>query len=326
MKQNILSSCAAILALVCPAMAMADFPMPPALTGPDGIIAGHEYVDLGLPSGTLWAICNLGASSPYEAGDFYAWGEVEPRSRFTWDDYPFTIGIFRNPATGVSWYELEDIGDNICGTEYDAARHQWGNAWRLPNREELYELRMHCWNKWTTENGINGIRVYGPNAHSIFLPAGGELFYDYPDMAGIWGYCWSGVANTEETDFDGTPITPGNCAYAIQIDSGGLQNNDRCAKAGGNNVRPVINRKEAGMDYAVTAAPALLIRYCDGVMHVTGGGADGAITVYDASGRKVAGGPVENGTFSISELSQGVYIVSYSDRNNQSVIRKIIVP
>lgn len=95
--------------------------------GADGVIGGHEYVDLGLPSGTLWATYNVGATSPYEKGDYFAWGEVEPREDFSWENYKFFERYEVDPNNG-EWAVLENIGNDISGTEYDAARYQWGNG------------------------------------------------------------------------------------------------------------------------------------------------------------------------------------------------------
>lgn len=74
--------------------------------GADGVIGGHEYVDLGLPSGTLWATYNVGATSPYEKGDYFAWGEVEPREDFSWENYKFFERYEVDPNNG-EWAVLE---------------------------------------------------------------------------------------------------------------------------------------------------------------------------------------------------------------------------
>ena len=79
---------------------LAVSPQPPAPSVPDGDIGGHEYVDLGLPSGTLWATCNIGADSPYEKGLYFAWGEVEPKEDFTWENYRFFEGYESDPNNG----------------------------------------------------------------------------------------------------------------------------------------------------------------------------------------------------------------------------------
>lgn len=187
--RNLLILIISFLSAVC----MANKPEPPAPSEPDGIIGGYEYVDLGLPSGTLWATYNIGASSPYETGWYFAWGEVESREDFSWESYKFFKGYDYHPNVGY-FVLLEDIGSNICGTEYDAARVQWGNGWRLPNVKERYELRMHCWQIYTTENGVPGTRIYGPNQHNIFLPGcGSGLWYGEKDRHDDYcSYYWVG--------------------------------------------------------------------------------------------------------------------------------------
>lgn len=104
----------------------ADTPQPPSPSEPDGVIGVHEYVDLGLPSVTLWVTYNVGATSPYKKGTYFAWGEVEPCEDFSWESYAFFEGYEVDPNNG-EWAVLKDIGNDISGTEYDAARHQWGN-------------------------------------------------------------------------------------------------------------------------------------------------------------------------------------------------------
>lgn len=93
----------------------------------DGEVGGYEYVNLGLPSGTLWATCNVGASSPYESGSYFAWGETETKDIFTWENYKFFKDYDFDPAIGT-YAVLEYIGENICGTQYDAAAKQWEMA------------------------------------------------------------------------------------------------------------------------------------------------------------------------------------------------------
>lgn len=91
MKTSLLFSVIA-LAIGLPLETFAYEPQPPAPSEPDGVIGGHEYVDLGLPSGTLWATYNVGATSPYEKGQYFAWGETDPREDFSWESYKFFKG------------------------------------------------------------------------------------------------------------------------------------------------------------------------------------------------------------------------------------------
>ncbi|MBP5258866.1 MAG: hypothetical protein J6Z41_09070, partial [Prevotella sp.] len=121
---------------------------------------GYEYVNLGLPSGTLWANMNVGSSDPSDYGDYFAWGEVSTKDIYTTDNYKYgDLNI------GVDF--------DISGTEYDAAHINMGNAWCMPTRTQMAELMNNCTWKWTGHNGINGFEVTGPNGNSIFLPSGG---------------------------------------------------------------------------------------------------------------------------------------------------------
>lgn len=295
------------LALNC----LADGIEPPAPSEPDGIIGGHEYVDLGLPSGTLWATYNVGASTPYESGSFFAWGEVEPREDFSWQSYKFFRGVEIDTGYG-QWAILEDIGSNICGTEYDAARHQWGSGWRLPNEKELYELRMNCWSKYTTENGVSGVRVYGPNEHSIFLR---------DRCVGLWNgikdpcdatnsYYWCGEDMPEFTPVH-TPIEPSNIARGLLVQSQTTLQCGDISKASGICVRAVVNPKESGIDNVVSDNGKISIIYRDGNIHVKGSSSEGKVSVYDLSGRLICSGDVLDGICQLPEISKGIYLVSF---------------
>lgn len=121
-------------------------------------------VDLGLPSGTLWASCNVGASSPEEYGGYYSWGETEEKDEYTWGTYSL--------CTDGDSKTCVDLG-NIVGTQYDVAHVRWGAPWTMPTLEQMDELVKHCSSEWTEVNGVKGRKYTGPNGKSIFLPAGG---------------------------------------------------------------------------------------------------------------------------------------------------------
>ena len=142
------------------------------------MINGHEYVDLGLPSGTLWATCNIGATRPEEYGGYYAWGETEEKEYYDWSTYTHCDGTAET---------LHDIGDYIGGTEYDVAYVKWGGLWRMPTGIQFEELEQYCIKEWTSQNGINGLFVIGPNGNSIFLPASGTRREDNLINLNIYG-------------------------------------------------------------------------------------------------------------------------------------------
>lgn len=153
-----------------------------------GTINGHEWVDLGLPSGLKWATCNVGASSPSDYGNYYAWGETSPKSSYT-------------EGNCATWER--NIGD-IAGTSRDAARQNWGGSWRMPTHAEVGELINNCTWTWTTQNGHNGYKVTGPNGNSIFLPAAG--YYRGASLCGVGSDSpyWSSTpdeSNTWEANF-----------------------------------------------------------------------------------------------------------------------------
>lgn len=145
--------------------------------GADGYINGYGYVDLGLPSGTKWATCNVGASSPSDYGDYFAWGEISPKSTYT-DENSVTHG--KN--------NFSDISGN---PSMDAARAKWGSTWRLPTKAELEELKSKCKWKWTKHGGHKGYMVTGPNGRSIFLPVAGLRFKSSLEFKSSVGYYWS---------------------------------------------------------------------------------------------------------------------------------------
>ena len=140
------------------------------------IINGHEYVDLGLPSGLKWATCNVGASSPEEYGDYYAWGEVETKSSYT---------VENSVTYGKS---ISDISGN---PSYDVARKKWGSSWRLPTMDEFEELQYKCKWKRITQGSKECYKVIGPNGNSIFLSAAGFCCGSKLYNAGKFGYYWS---------------------------------------------------------------------------------------------------------------------------------------
>ena len=167
---------------------------------PEDPYNGHEYVDLGLS--VKWATCNIGATTPEEYGDYFSWGEVEPKEEYHWSNYKWCNGT---GDTQTKYCTNSDYGtvDNktVLDLFDDAARANWGGSWRMPTDAELTELREQCTWTWTTQNGVNGYKVTSKsNGNSIFLPAAGFRDDSSLNYAGSSGYYWSSSLYTDYPD------------------------------------------------------------------------------------------------------------------------------
>ncbi|MCQ2309965.1 MAG: hypothetical protein MJZ78_08325 [Bacteroidales bacterium] len=166
--------------------------------GGGGGTGDHDYVDLGLPSGLLWATCNVGADKPEDYGDYFAWGETETKDYYDWSTYKWCNGSY-DTFTKYCTDSNYGIVDNrtTLEPEDDAATVNWGSAWRMPTCEEMEELKDNCTWTWTTQDGKNGCRVTGPNGSSIFLPAAGFYLDSSLVDAGFIGNYWSSSLSTD---------------------------------------------------------------------------------------------------------------------------------
>lgn len=174
-----------------------------------------ELVDLGLPSGTLWASCNLGATKPEEYGDYYMWGSVTPNTDDVcdWEHTPYHEGT--SSSTGWTKYNTKasyGTVDNktVLDPEDDAAYVATGGKTHMPTKVQWDELLANTTNAWTTENGVNGRKFTASNGNSIFIPASGRRdgssFFDQ----GSGGYVWSSSLHS------GNPYN----AWDLYFDSG----------------------------------------------------------------------------------------------------------
>ncbi len=175
--------------------------------------ATAEAVDLGLS--VKWASWNVGASAPEEFGGRYGWADPTGEKRTTeLDDYPSATP----PA-------------DICGTEYDIARAQWGDGWRLPSQAEFQELVDNCTWEWTEVNGVTGRRATATNGNSIFFPAAASRDGEtVSNQVGQRGCYWSGT------------LYPGNdarYAYYFYFYEGNQQPTRNNRRYMGYSVRPV---------------------------------------------------------------------------------------
>ena len=158
---------------------------------------GYEYVDLGLPSGLKWATMNVGATTPEGNGRFFAWGETGTKGTYNWNTYKHCNGS-NNSLTKYCTSSSYGTVDNksVLDSEDDAAHHNWGGTWRMPTYTEWNDLKTKCTWEWTTQNGVNGYKVTGPNGKSIFLPAAGCRNDSSITNAGSYGYYWSSSLDT----------------------------------------------------------------------------------------------------------------------------------
>ena len=172
----------------------------------------YEYIDLGLS--VKWATCNVGANKPEEYGDYFAWGETEPKSTYDWSTYKYCNGSW-NTQTKYNTNSSFGTVDNKTQLELsdDAARANWGGSWRMPTDAELTELRENCTWTWTTQNGVNGYKVTskksGYTNNSIFLPFAGYRDDSSPSLAVSYSYYWS---SSLYTDYP-------NCAWSVRFGS-----------------------------------------------------------------------------------------------------------
>ena len=149
---------------------------------------GHAYVDLGLPSGLLWATCNVGADTPEDYGYYFAWGETQPKSDYSWSTYQYGDGSTFTKYTGSD-------GLTTLLPEDDAATANWGSGWRMPTQAEWQELLNNTTHIWTTQNGVSGRLFTATNGNSLFLPAAGSREWTSLNHAGTDGGYWSSSLN-----------------------------------------------------------------------------------------------------------------------------------
>ena len=197
----------------------------------------HEYVDFGLPSGTLWATCNIGAENPWEYGDYFAWGETtgynSGKTSFKWSNYKWCNGS-DDTMTKYCTSSSEGTVDNKTelDPEDDAAYVNWGSEWRMPTLAQLKELynSSYTTTTWTTLNGVYGRKISKKSDSSvyIFLPAAGFRYDSSLSSAGSGGYYWSRSLSTSNS----------NGAYNLYFYSGVIDR-DRHDRRCGFSVRPV---------------------------------------------------------------------------------------
>lgn len=196
----------------------------------------HEYVDLGLSSGTLWAICNVGANAPEEYGDYFAWGETEPQASnsYSWGSYKWCKG---SSSTMIKYCTKSNYGtvDNKTELEFidDAATANQGAEWKMPTYIQLAELINPIYNTitWTTQNGVYGQKITSNiNGNSIFFPAAGYCLNGSLNKVDSFGRYWcSSLLTSNSTN-----------AYSFDFTSSYYSRNSN-NRYYGFSVRPVFN-------------------------------------------------------------------------------------
>ena len=167
------------------------------------VTSQYVAVNLGLPSGIKWSSCNLGATTPEDAGAYFAWGEIEEKNNFNWENYIWCNG---GDSCLTKYCVNKDYGavDNksILDIEDDAACKICGGNWRMPTVAEMQELIDNCTWEWTTVNDVEGYNIIGSNGNRIFLPAAGLNTYNAVENVGI-GYYWSVSVSNEDNHSKG---------------------------------------------------------------------------------------------------------------------------
>lgn len=200
----------------------------------------NDYVDLGLPSGTLWATCNIGATSPGDYGDYFAWGETsgykDGKTTFSWSNYTYCNGAEKTMTKycNNNEYGYNDFTDTLTELELedDAAYANWGAAWRMPSKAQFDELinSSYTTTTWTTQNGKSGRKITSKrNGKSIFLPAAGFRDASSFNSVGSLGVYWT------RTLYMSTPCQ----AHRLDFDSSNIHTNNTGNRSSGRSVRPV---------------------------------------------------------------------------------------
>ena len=176
-----------------------DNPRTLTVTGNLELTAIFDYVAVDLGLSVKWATCNVGASKSEDYGNYYAWGETEPKTTYSWSTY------FDATDGGSTFTKYTTDGKTVLDLEDDAARANWGGAWRMPTDAEWTELRENC--TWTWTSDYNGTGVKGRivtsnnNGNSIFLPVAGYRDDNNLGYAGNTGFYWSSSLCTDGSDY-----------------------------------------------------------------------------------------------------------------------------
>lgn len=193
----------------------------------DRVVNGHKFVDLGLPSGLLWAETNIGASSATDDGDYYAWGEIESKTDYSWNVYKWG-----NDHDNLSKYNSSDI-KIVIDREDGVATIKWGGSCRMPLSSEFKELCEECdWSWRSNYQGTSGFLITGSNGNTIFFPASGYRYNGNLDRHGTYGYYWT------RSLYSNYPCS----AYSLNFNGDGIHPTNTYYRYRGFPVRPVVEK------------------------------------------------------------------------------------
>ena len=248
-------------------------------------------INLGLPSGTLWASYNVGAFAEEDYGHYFAWGERKEKDVYNESTYEFC----KNGS-------YTDLGDDIGGTEFDVAHVRWGGNWMMPNKDMIKELYENCTTMWTTQNGVDGTLFTGPNGATLFLPAAGYRKDDQQVYSGVWGDYWSSSASESYT----------YSAYELYFKNGLINcdyvyNGNITHRINGHTVRPVI----PGLQLSSNGPLSIVAGKSETVTVKYGSGSYG----YEIDKDDIVSVSINGATITISALQVGNAIVTVTDSN-----------
>ena len=254
-----------------------------------------EAIDLGLPSGILWASYNIGATTPEEYGSYFAWGEIEDKDVYYWTTYSHCDGVSNS---------CHDIGADISGTRFDVAHMRWEGEWRMPTAEEFKELVYQCDYQVTTQNGVYGFKFTGPNGNSIFFPAAGYRFNTGINKAGSSGEYWSSTVRENK-----------NYAYDTSMSADYVYWDCYINRFAGLPVRPVKQAAPALEDLVLsTTSPISLKAGETYTVQIISG--NGVYSIYDNTAPNVVSASISENNVIIEALTAGTATITIKDNKS----------
>ncbi len=284
-----------------------------------GNYGGHDYVDLGLSSGRLWATYNVGAAKPEEYGSHFAWGETRPKSDYSEFTYKWSTADETGWLDQLLKYNLDDrYGEvdrkTVLEAADDAATANWGSSWRMPTANEIKELIESCSWKWTSNfnnTGVAGrVGTSDYNGNTIFLPAAGGYdgtAYDYEGRSGDY---WSSVITSES-----------KYAYYLYV----IEGNINCFYSNryyGKCVRPVLSVNVSGVP-TISSQALQVYTENDGTVHVINAQANAILQVSDLNGKVVMSARTDcygNSDIIFSDL-KGAYVITVGNQSIKVILK-----